>query len=106
MLCYGMACYGMLRISPPSTRMLCYVMLWHGMLRISPPSTRTVVPTPRAQVCPHAGGVGLCEYVRHLSMIDYVCFSASLEGRVCEVRVAAVVNTRHHLRAPPSLIWS
>ncbi|KAH8076405.1 L-fuconate dehydratase [Aureococcus anophagefferens] len=36
------------------------------------------------KVCPHAGGVGLCEYVRHLSMIDYVCFSGDLEGRVCE----------------------
>jgi L-fuconate dehydratase len=36
------------------------------------------------KVCPHAGGVGLCEYVRHLSMIDYCCFSASLEGRICE----------------------
>jgi len=36
------------------------------------------------KVCPHAGGVGLCEYVRHLAMIDYVCFSTSLEGRVCE----------------------
>ena len=38
----------------------------------------------KVKVCPHAGGVGLCEYVRHLSMIDYVCFSASLDGRVCE----------------------
>ena len=35
-------------------------------------------------VCPHAGGVGLCEYVQHLSMIDYLCFSGSLEGRVTE----------------------
>ena len=35
-------------------------------------------------VCPHAGGVGLCEYVQHLSMIDYVCVSGSLEGRVLE----------------------
>jgi L-fuconate dehydratase len=35
-------------------------------------------------VCPHAGGVGLCEYVRHFSMIDYCVFSGSLEGRVCE----------------------
>jgi L-fuconate dehydratase len=26
-------------------------------------------------VCPHAGGVGLCEYVQHLAMIDYVCVS-------------------------------
>ncbi|HLB80100.1 MAG TPA: enolase C-terminal domain-like protein, partial [Dongiaceae bacterium] len=35
-------------------------------------------------VCPHAGGVGLCEYVQHLAMIDYVCVSASLEDRVVE----------------------
>lgn len=36
------------------------------------------------KVCPHAGGVGLCEYVQHLSMIDYLWFSASKEGRVTE----------------------
>ncbi len=35
-------------------------------------------------VCPHAGGVGLCEYVQHLSMFDYVCIGASLEDRVTE----------------------
>jgi len=35
-------------------------------------------------VCPHAGGVGLCEYVQHLAMIDYVCVSASFEHRVLE----------------------
>lgn len=35
-------------------------------------------------VCPHAGGVGLCEYVQHLSLIDYICVSASLEQRVIE----------------------
>jgi L-alanine-DL-glutamate epimerase-like enolase superfamily enzyme len=35
-------------------------------------------------VCPHAGGVGLCEYVQHLSMVDYLCVSASLDGRVIE----------------------
>ena len=35
-------------------------------------------------VCPHAGGVGLCEYVQHLAMIDFVCVSASMEGRVLE----------------------
>ncbi len=35
-------------------------------------------------VCPHAGGVGLCEYVQHLAMIDYICISASLEDRVVE----------------------
>ncbi len=35
-------------------------------------------------VCPHAGGVGLCEYVQHLSMFDYICVSASQENRVIE----------------------
>lgn len=35
-------------------------------------------------VCPHAGGVGLCEYVQHLSMIDYLCISGTREGRVVE----------------------
>jgi L-fuconate dehydratase len=35
-------------------------------------------------VCPHAGGVGLCEYVQHLSMIDYLCFAGTMEGRVIE----------------------
>jgi L-fuconate dehydratase len=35
-------------------------------------------------VCPHAGGVGLCEYVQHLSIFDYICVSASLEDRVVE----------------------
>ncbi|GFZ81820.1 L-fuconate dehydratase [Elstera cyanobacteriorum] len=35
-------------------------------------------------VCPHAGGVGLCEYVQHLSMIDYLCISGTWEGRVAE----------------------
>jgi len=35
-------------------------------------------------VCPHAGGVGLCEYVQNLSLFDYICVSASLENRVLE----------------------
>ena len=35
-------------------------------------------------VCPHAGGVGLCEYVQHLSMFDYVCVAGTMEGRVIE----------------------
>lgn len=35
-------------------------------------------------VCPHAGGVGLCEYVQHLAMIDYLCFAGTREGRVVE----------------------
>jgi L-fuconate dehydratase len=35
-------------------------------------------------VCPHAGGVGLCEYVQHLQMFDYVSISASMTDRVIE----------------------
>lgn len=35
-------------------------------------------------VCPHAGGVGLCEAVQHLSMFDYVAVSGSMEGRMIE----------------------
>jgi L-fuconate dehydratase len=35
-------------------------------------------------VCPHAGGVGLCEYVQHLSLFDYICASGSLEDRIVE----------------------
>jgi L-fuconate dehydratase len=35
-------------------------------------------------VCPHAGGVGLCEYVQHLSMFDFLRVSASLQDRVIE----------------------
>lgn len=35
-------------------------------------------------VCPHAGGVGLCEYVQHLSLFDYIAVSGSLDGRIAE----------------------
>src|SRR6266545_1574553 len=35
-------------------------------------------------VCPHAGGVGLCELVVHLSAFDYVAVSGSLDGRMIE----------------------
>jgi len=35
-------------------------------------------------VCPHAGGVGLCEYVQHLSMIDYIAISGTMEDRIIE----------------------
>ena len=35
-------------------------------------------------VWPHAGGVGLCEYVQHLSMIDYIAVSGTKENRVIE----------------------
>jgi L-fuconate dehydratase len=35
-------------------------------------------------VCPHAGGLGLCEYVQHLAIFDYLSVSASLEHRIVE----------------------
>jgi len=35
-------------------------------------------------VCPHAGGVGLCEYVQHISLFDYIAVSGSLQDRVLE----------------------
>jgi L-fuconate dehydratase len=38
----------------------------------------------RVAVCPHAGGVGLCEYVSHIAPFDYIAVSGSLDGRMCE----------------------
>tara|TARA_B110000093_G_C12965537_1_gene409444 strand:+ start:1591 stop:2910 length:1320 start_codon:yes stop_codon:yes gene_type:complete len=38
----------------------------------------------KVPVCPHAGGVGLCEYVQHLSMIDYICVSGTMDDRIIE----------------------
>jgi len=35
-------------------------------------------------VCPHAGGVGLCELVQHLAMFDYVAVSGSMDNRTIE----------------------
>jgi L-fuconate dehydratase len=35
-------------------------------------------------VCPHAGGVGLCEMVQHLSMFDFLAVTGTMEGRVTE----------------------
>jgi L-fuconate dehydratase len=35
-------------------------------------------------VCPHAGGVGLCEYVRHICVFDYIAIAGTLEDRICE----------------------
>ena len=58
-------------------------------------------------VCPHAGGVGLCEYVQHLSIFDYVCVSGSLEDRIAEYadhlheHFADPVRTRDGRYLPP-----
>lgn len=50
-------------------------------------------------VCPHAGGVGLAEYVQHLSMIDYLCFAGSRDGRVPEY----VDHLHEHFLNPPQM---
>ncbi|MGW8767222.1 enolase C-terminal domain-like protein [Streptomyces sp. NPDC055815] len=47
-------------------------------------------------VCPHAGGVGLCEMVQHLAMFDYVAVSGTTEGRVIEY----VDHLHEHFTAP------
>lgn len=47
-------------------------------------------------VCPHAGGVGLCEYVQHLSMFDYLAVTGTMEGRVTEF----VDHLHEHFETP------
>ncbi len=47
-------------------------------------------------VCPHAGGVGLCEYVQHLSIFDFLGISCSLEDRIVEY----VDHLHEHFRHP------
>jgi len=48
-------------------------------------------------VCPHAGGVGLCEMVQHLQVIDYVCLTGSTENRMIEY----VDHLKEHFLDPP-----
>lgn len=59
------------------------------------------------RVCPHAGGVGLCEAVQHISMFDYVAVSGTTDGRMIEYVdhlhehfVTPVVIDNGHYRAP------
>jgi L-fuconate dehydratase len=47
-------------------------------------------------VCPHAGGVGLCEIVQHLSMFDYVALTGTTEGR----RLEWIDHLHEHFAAP------
>ncbi|XP_058031069.1 mitochondrial enolase superfamily member 1 isoform X3 [Ahaetulla prasina] len=47
-------------------------------------------------VCPHAGGVGLCELVQHLIIFDYISVSGSLENRMCEY----VDHLHEHFKYP------
>ncbi|MGC9377951.1 enolase C-terminal domain-like protein [Streptomyces sp. MH13] len=50
-------------------------------------------------VCPHAGGVGLCELVRHLSMFDFVALTGTTEDRVIEY----VDHLHEHFEDPVTL---
>ncbi|MFC5281651.1 enolase C-terminal domain-like protein [Arcanobacterium canis] len=50
-------------------------------------------------VCPHAGGVGLCEAVAHFAMFDYVAVSGTTEGRVIEY----VDNQHEHFVHPTEI---
>ena len=61
-------------------------------------------------VCPHAGGVGLCETVQHMSYFDYVAVSGSQDGRMIEfadhlhehfVTPASVVGGRYRVPTAP-----
>ena len=47
-------------------------------------------------VCPHAGGVGLCEFVQHLAIFDFVCVSGTMDKRVIEY----VDHLHEHFLAP------
>jgi L-fuconate dehydratase len=51
-------------------------------------------------VCPHAGGVGLCEYVQHLAIWDYVACGASLDNRVLEY----VDHLHEHFETPVKVV--
>lgn len=59
-------------------------------------------------VCPHAGGVGLCELTQHLSIFDYIAVSGSLENRVLEYvdhlheHFVDPVTIRHGRYMPPT----
>jgi L-fuconate dehydratase len=47
-------------------------------------------------VCPHAGGVGLCEIVQHMSMFDYVAVSGESDGR----KIEWIDHLHEHFTAP------
>lgn len=50
-------------------------------------------------VCPHAGGVGLCEYVQHLCVIDYVSVAGTMDNRITEY----ADHLHEHLRHPVTM---
>jgi len=53
-------------------------------------------------VCPHAGGVGLCEMVQHLQLWDYISLSGTRKNRLIEY----VDHTSHHFKSPATVSMS
>jgi L-fuconate dehydratase len=51
------------------------------------------------RVCPHAGGVGLCELVQHLSFFDYAAVSGTMSGR----RIEWIDHLHEHFLAPATV---
>jgi L-fuconate dehydratase len=51
-------------------------------------------------VCPHAGGVGLCEIVQHLSMFDYVALTGTTQDR----RIEWIDHLHEHFAAPATVV--
>ncbi|HTC68966.1 MAG TPA: fuconate dehydratase, partial [Acidothermaceae bacterium] len=52
------------------------------------------------RVCPHAGGVGLCELVQHFAMFDYVAVTGEMSGRAIEY----VDHLHEHFVTPVRLL--
>lgn len=52
-------------------------------------------------VCPHAGGVGLCEMVQHLQIFDYICLTGSFKDRMIEY-----VDQQHEHFEDPAIVVS
>jgi L-fuconate dehydratase len=53
----------------------------------------------RIPVCPHAGGVGLCNYVQHIAIVDYIAISGSLKNRMTEF----CDHLHENFRDPPTM---
>ena len=71
---------------------------WAGSTKTS--RTSCSPPGSGVPVCPHAGGVGLCELVQHFSFFDYAAVSGSQEGRMIEY----VDHLHEHFAEPVRIV--
>lgn len=60
---------------------------------------KSPLPMFLVPVCPHAGGVGLCEMVQHLQIWDYISLSGEAENRMIEW----VDHLHEHFTDPPTV---